>query len=311
MKKDIIYSLSGLYRDDFRVTGYRFGKGEKTCCIIGSLRGDEIQQLYMCGQLVKALTAVEKKGGFAHDREVLVIPSLNSFSTNIGRRFWCLDNTDINRMFPGDPEGETTQRIAAGVFEEIKQYKYGVQFASFYIPGVFIPHVRMMKTCKENTSLANLFGLQYVVLRTPIAMDRTTLNFNWQVSGTAAFSVYTNATETIDETSAELGVSAVLRFLSRMGVIKYRCHGGYMGTIIDEDDMMNVKSSAAGIFRGTHSVGDEVSRGDVLAQIVHPYEGGVVSEITSPTDGIVFFAHKKPLVTESTLAFKMIKRLHK
>lgn len=311
MKKDIIYSLSGLYRDDFRVTGYRFGKGEKTCCIIGSLRGDEIQQLYMCGQLVKALSAIEKKGDFAHDREVLVIPSLNSYSTNIGRRFWCLDNTDINRMFPGDPEGETTQRIAASVFEEIKQYKYGVQLASFYIPGVFIPHVRMMKTCKENTSLANLFGLQYVVLRTPIAMDRTTLNFNWQVSGTAAFSVYTNATENIDEDSAELGVSAVLRFLSRMGVIKYRCHGGYMGTIINEDDMMSVKSGSAGIFRGVRSVGDEVRRGDVLAQIIHPYEGEVVSEITAPSDGIVFFAHKKPLVIENTLAFKMIKRLHK
>lgn len=311
MKKDIIYSLSGLYRDDFRVTGYRFGKGEKTCCIIGSLRGDEIQQLYMCGQLVKALSAIEKKGDFAHDREVLVIPSLNSYSTNIGRRFWCLDNTDINRMFPGDTEGETTQRIAASVFEEIKQYKYGVQFASFYIPGVFIPHVRMMKTCKENTSLANLFGLQYVVLRTPIAMDRTTLNFNWQVSGTAAFSVYTNATENIDEDSAELGVSAVLRFLSRMGVIKYRCHGGYMGTIINEDDMMSVKSGSAGIFRGVRSVGDEVRRGDVLAQIIHPYEGEVVSEITAPSDGIVFFAHKKPLVIENTLAFKMIKRLHK
>lgn len=311
MKKEIIYNLSGLYRDDFRVTGYRFGKGEKTCCVIGSLRGDEIQQLYMCGQLVKALSAIEKKGDFAHDREVLVIPSLNSYSTNIGKRFWCLDNTDINRMFPGDPHGETTERVAAGVFKEINQYKFGVQFASFYIPGVFIPHVRMMKTAKENASLADLFGLPYIVLRTPTAMDRTTLNFNWQVSGTAAFSVYTNATETIDENSAEQGISAVLRFLSRMGVIKYRCHGGYMGTIIDEDDMMNINSSAAGIYRQVCGVGDEVHRGDVMAQIVHPYEGGTVSELRAPADGVVFFAHKKPLITESTLAFKLIKRLHK
>jgi len=311
MRKEVIYSLSGLYRDDFRVTGYSFGKGERCCCIIGSLRGDEIQQLYMCGQLVRILSQLEKKGDFAHDREVLVIPSLNSYSTNIGRRFWCLDNTDINRMFPGDPDGETTQRIAAGVFEEIRQYKYGVQFASFYIPGVFIPHVRMMKTCKENTSLANLFGLPYVVLRTPTAMDRTTLNYNWQFSGTAAFSVYTNATETIDESSAELGVSAVLRFLSRMGIIKYKCHGGYMGTIINEDDMMNVKSGAAGIYRGLCRVGSEAAKGDVLAQVIHPYEGTVEYEIKAPVDGIVFFAHQSPLVTQNSLAFKMIKRLHK
>ena len=71
---------------------------------------------------------------------------------------------------------ETTERIAAGIFKEICKYQYGVQFASFYISGMFIPHVRMMKTCKENTSLANLFGLPYVVLRTPTAMDQSTLN---------------------------------------------------------------------------------------------------------------------------------------
>ena len=105
MKKDIIFSLSSPYRDDFRVTGYRFGKGEKSCCIIGSLRGNEIQQLYMCSQLVKTLEALERKGDIAYDREILIIPSINSYGTNIGKRFWCLDNTDINRMFPGDPDG--------------------------------------------------------------------------------------------------------------------------------------------------------------------------------------------------------------
>lgn len=311
MRKEIIYSLSGLYRDDFRITGYRFGKGEKCCCIIGSLRGDEIQQLYMCGQLVRILAHLEKKGDFTFDREVLVIPAINSYSTNIGRRFWCLDNTDINRMFPGDSEGETTQRIAKGVLDEIRQYKYGVQFASFYIPGVFIPHVRMMKTCKENTSLANLFGLPYVVLRTPTTLDKSTLNYNWQLSGTAAFSVYTNATETIDETTAEQGISAVLRFLSRMGIIKYKCHGGYMGTIIDEDDMMTVKSGSAGIYREVCHVGDEVHKGQVLARIINPYEGATESEITAPMDGIIFFSHKKPLVSQDAPVFKMIKRLHK
>ncbi len=311
MKKDIIFSLSSPYRDDFRVTGYRFGKGEKSCCIIGSLRGNEIQQLYMCSQLVKTLEALERKGDITYDREILIIPSINSYGTNIGKRFWCLDNTDINRMFPGDPDGETTERIAAGVFKEICKYQYGVQFASFYISGMFIPHVRMMKTCKENTSLANLFGLPYVVLRTPSAMDQSTLNYNWQVGGTAAFSVYTNATESIDEDSAEQGVSAVLRFLSRMGIIKYKCHGGYMGTIIDEDDMMNVTCGAAGIYRSMHKSGDEVEKGEVLAQIIHPYEGAVICEVKAPADGILFFAHESPLVMENTIVFKMIKRLHK
>lgn len=311
MKKETIFSLSSTYRDDFRVTGYRFGGGEKACCIIGSLRGNEIQQLYMCGQLIKALSELEKKGDIAHGREILVIPSINNYAANIKKTFWCLDNTDINRMFPGDADGETTQRIAAGVFGKISGYRYGVQFASFYMSGEFVPHVRMMKTTKENTSLANLFGLPYVVLRTPIAMDHNTLNYNWQVSGTEAFSVYTNATEHIDEESAEQGVSSVLRFLSRMGIIKYRSHGGYMGLIIDEDDMMNVKSDAAGIFRAKRRPGDEVKRGDVLAEIIHPYEGEVISKVVCPGDGILFFAHKEPLVMQNTVVYKLVKRVHK
>lgn len=317
MKKDIIFSLSSPYRDDFRVTGYRFGsagrgaESGKSCCITGSLRGNEIQQLYMCSMLIRELSELEKRGEISHDCDILVIPSLNSYSTNISKRFWCLDNTDLNRCFPGRDNGETTERIAAGVFSEIKKYRYGVQFASFYIPGVFIPHVRMMKTDTENTSLANLFGLPYVVLRTPSTLDQTTLNYNWQLSGTSAFSVYTNATEDIDEDSARLGVGAVMRFLSRMGMIRYKCHGGYMGSIISEDDMLSVMSGAAGIYRPVKSAGDEVVHDELIAQIIHPHEGTVVSEIRAPADGIIFFAHKSPLVMQNNVLFKMIKRLHK
>ena len=311
LKKEIIYSLSGLYRDDFRVTGYRFGKGEKSCCIIGALRGDEIQQLYMCGKLVKILTKLEKQGDIAYDKEILIIPSVNNYGINVNRRFWCLDNTDINRMFPGDENGETTERIAAGVFREIQTYQYCVQFASFYISGTFVPHVRMMQTGKGNSSLANLFGLPFVILRKPAPLDKSTLNYNLQLSGTSAFSVYTETKEHIDEDSADVGVSAVLRFLARMGLIKYKCLGGSMGITINEDDMMNVRSSSSGIFRSVCEIGSEVSKGDVLAYIYHAYEGEIISEVTAPVDGIVFFAHHKPLIAERELAFKIAKRIHK
>ena len=310
LKKEIIYSLSGLYRDDFRVTGYRFGKGEKSCCIIGALRGDEIQQLYMCGKLVKILSRLEKQGDIAHDKEILVIPCVNNYGINTGRRFWCLDNTDINRMFPGDENGETTERVAAGIFREIKSYQYCVQFASFYISGGFVPHVRMMETGKENTSLANLFGLPFVVLRNPTPLDKSTLNYNLRLSGTSAFSVYTESKEQIDEGSANVGVSAVLRFLSRMGMVKYKSLGGSMGITVNEDDLMNVRSPSAGIYRSVCEIGSEVANGDLLAEIYHPYDGEIIGEITAPVDGIVFFAHQKPLIAERELAFKIVKRMH-
>jgi hypothetical protein len=213
-------------------------------------------------------------------------------------------------MFPGDPAGETTQRIAAGVFEKARGYRYGIQFASFYMAGDFIPHVRMMDTGHQNTSLANLFGLPYVVVRSPQPFDTVTLNYNWQLWDTNAFSVYTCATDSIDEQSAKQGVSSVLRFLTRMGVIKYASHGGFMSTTIKEESLMSIKTKDSGIYKLLKYPGEEGARDEPMADIIHPYEGSVISRVTAPVDGVVFFAHTAPLVIEGEVAFRLVKRFH-
>ena len=309
MTKEIVYKFESAYRGDFNVKAYHFNKGEKSCCIVGALRGNEIQQLYVCSKLIKALGELEKQCKISYGHKITVIPCVNPFSVNIGKRFWSNDNRDINRDFPGVTGGEPTQRIAAELTDAVRGYQYGIQFASFYIQGDFIPHVRMMETGMENTGLANLFGLPYVVKRNPSPFDRSTLNYNWQLSGTSAFSVYTNETENIDEASADLAVASVLRFLSRMGIIKYQCHGGYMATILEEETLMPVKSTVGGIYRRKKHPGDEVARGEVMAEIFDPYENNVIEEIKAPCNGIVFFAHKSPVVCESMVLYKMIKRL--
>ncbi len=58
---------------------------------------------------------------------------------NIHKRFWPVDNADVNRMFPGYDKGEATQRIAADIFEAVSSYDYGIQLASFYLRGKFLP----------------------------------------------------------------------------------------------------------------------------------------------------------------------------
>ena len=310
MKKEILFTLKSPHRDDMRITGYKFGKGDKAACIVGAIRGNEIQQLYTCSQLIKTLTKLEQRGAISKDREILVIPCVNPHSMNIGKRFWTMDNTDINRMFPGNINGETTEKIASGVFEQVKGYAYGIQFASFYMPGEFIPHIRMMETGYQSPSLANLFGLQYVLIRKPKPFDTTTLNYNLQLWNTNAFSLYTNATDQIDEVSAKHAVVAVLRFLTRMGVIKYNSHSGYIASVLQEEDLLSVKTTTGGIYRRLKNPGDGVERGDVLGEIIHPYEGEVLEQVISPTDGIIFFAHTSPLVMENVVAYKIIRRLH-
>ena len=310
MKKEVIYSLDSPYREEMNIRAYRFGHGKKAVSIVGSIRGNEIQQLYVCSQLIRKLTELEEAGAIVSGNEIMVVPSVNNYSMNIEKRFWAVDNTDINRMFPGYYLGETTQRIAAGVFEQVKDYDYGIQFASFYMPGDFVPHVRMMDTGRQNASLASLFGLPFVVIRKPKPIDTTTLNYNWQIWETNAFSVYTHETDTIDEVSARQAVAAVLRFLTRMGIIRYHNHSGYISTVFGEEGLTQVKSNVGGIYRRKKEPGDEVHMGDILAEVLHPYEGDVISQIISPTEGIIFFAHKKPLVTENEVIYKIIRRLH-
>lgn len=310
MRVEEIYSIKGPYREAMSVKGYYFGKGKKSACIVGSMRGNEIQQLYVCSQLVKAMEELEKKGAISADHEILIIPAVNTYSMNIEKRFWALDSTDINRMFPGYDEGETTQRVADGVFSKVKDYSYGIQFASFYTPGDFVPHVRIMDTGHSNESLSELFGLPFAVIRKPSPIDTTTLNYNWQIWDCSAFSIYTKETDCIDEKSAGQAVSAVLRFLTRMGIIRYHCHSGYIATLIREDELRTVRADAGGIYRRHAQPGDEVCMGEVMAEIIHPYEGYAMSQVVAPVDGIVFFAHKKPLVTQHEILYRLIKRLH-
>ena len=308
MIKENIYGFTSAYRGDYELSAYRFGKGEKSVCIVGALRGNEIQQLYVCSKLIKAFSELERQCKISFDHEIMVVPCVNPFSMNIGKRFWSEDNRDINRDFPGNPAAEPTQRIAAELLDSISGYKYGIQFASFYINGDFVPHVRMMVTGRENSELAESFGLPYVVLRKPSAFDETTLNYNWQLSGTNAFSIYTSETERIDEYSAKLAVNAVLRFLSRMGVIKYQCHGGFVSTVFEEDGLVSVKSGSGGIFRRLKKPGDKVETGELMGEILHPFENTVLEEIKASCGGAVFFAHKAPLAAEGVVVFKVLKQ---
>ena len=306
MKKKIIYELKGLYRDDLRITGYEFGKGEKSICIVGTMRGNEIQQLYCCSLLVKKFKQLENDGRIAKGHKILIIPSCNPYSINIQKRFWPIDNTDINRMFPGYDLGETTQRIADGVFKEIMDYEYGIQFTSFYMPGEFMPHIRMMDEGYSKVETALKFEMPYVVIRKVRPYDTATLNYNWQVWDTQAFSFYTTST-TIDRSSAGQSVLSIMKFLSSLGIIKYNhAESDKKSVVVSDTEMVSVQTAKSGIFEPLVKVGDAVKEGTPLANIVHPYDGEILETLFSPQDAKVFFMHNDPLTYANTSVVKLI-----
>ena len=303
MKKELLYEISSPYRDNFRIYGYRFGSGEKTLAIVGSMRGDEIQQLYICSQIIKELKHKEENGEIAEGKSIMVIPSCNAFSMNVSKRFWAMDSTDINRMFPGYDQGETTQRIAAAIFKAIEGYEYGIQMASFYLPGNFVPHIRLFETGYEDIDSARLFGLPFVTTHKPLPFDTGLLNYNWQIWNTKAFSFYSGHTQDIDQELSQQSIDAILRFMNKKGILSQRVRSlGYESMVFKEEDLKRVRAHRAGIFYPLVSEGAQVREGDTIARVISPYEGTVLDKITAPHNGIIFFIHNKPLIYQNTIA---------
>lgn len=319
MKIQTIFSMKSPYRDDFRIKAYTFGDGEQTLCIVGSMRGDEMQQQYVASRMVAILKTAEEEGLIEPGVSITVIPSANPSSINIEKRFWALDGTDINRMFPGYDQGETTQRIAAGLFEFIKTYQYGIQLASYYLPGDFLPHVSMIRTGFEDLEDARLFGFPYISIRQPTPFDTVLLNYNWQIWETKAFSLYSGTTDSINHEMADISTNAICRFLFKKGFVRpfkrLSVHKDEMivipegvteSVVIDQPELINIQAPHAGIFLVKCTPGQVVHKGDILALIMHPYEGRVVSQIAAPADGTVFFARNKSITFQNTLLFRII-----
>ena len=77
-----------------------------------------------------------------------------------------------------------------------------------------------------------------------------------------------------------------------------------------EEDLSDVTSMCGGIFRRLVNPGEEVHYKQPMAEIIDPFLGNVKETILAPTEGIVFFAHKDPLVHEGDTAYRLIHRLH-
>ena len=272
------------------------GDSPKRVCIVTGTHGDELEGQYVCFRLNQIIRAqLERLNG-----TVEIYPALNPLGIDSITRGIPTFDLNMNRIFPGDPQGAMP--------EQIKGYTYGIQLASFYISGDFVPHVRLMRTGYEDTEGAKLFGMPYITLRQPLPFDTTLLNYNWQIWETKAYSLYGGMNDGVESPITAEMIGTILRFAQRTGLSRKPVVGipDFNPQVIDESSFCSVRTPQAGIFYRLKGAGAKVQEGEPLARIIDPYEGSVRAEITSPTDGIIFFAHNKPLALANTLLFNIL-----
>ena len=83
----------------------RNGEGPRVLMMAGN-HGDEYEGQIVLGELLRTLDVVDVRG------RMIFLPSANFPATMAGTRTSPIDDGNLNRLFPGDPEGSVTSQIA-------------------------------------------------------------------------------------------------------------------------------------------------------------------------------------------------------
>lgn len=305
MKRLEILNFKSPNRGPLKVEGFLFGEDTEgpSLAIVGAMSGDHINQLYVASRLVEYLRQKEEEGKITG--KILIIPAVNTYALNMGETFWPLDKTDINMMFPGYAQGETTQRIAAKLFESLQGYDYGIILEGRRDQGSCLPYVKLIQSSYEDLDAAKDLGMRFIHYRKYNPIETVMLQYNWQLWETKAFSLVFGKNGTIDPATSSEVQEALIRFLSKRGILKVSVFCGFQSNIIEPEHIMVLKASRAGIFDSLVPSGSTVKKGDILGRITDALSGEKLEKIIAPIDGVLTCQYSYPLIFQNSIAFRI------
>ena len=231
--------------------------------------GDEYEGLIALLRLVRELEWTEVSG------RLIVIPFLNAPAVRAAERCSPIDQVNLNRAFPGDPDGGPTSMIAHMVEHVLlpgsdlavdlhsggKVSEYG-RCALVYRP-------QDEELYRANLEFAAVFGAPVTYLLSGMSDDRT---FS---TAAARQSVPCVATElgglgTLNRTGLELAEAGIRRLLNHVGFLKQaggnsqRPHSRFVKV---ESHDNNVYAPTRGLFQPCFEIGEEIKKGQVAGYL--------------------------------------------
>ncbi len=292
-------------REDFVLHAHRFGPAggdAPEVAIIAGLHGDEHNGIYVAARLVKRLSELPE-GAFGG--RVLIIPAVNVFGLNTGTRFWPFDDTDINRMFPGYGGGETTQRIAARVWETVAGATHLIDIHSSNEALREMPQVRLYEQDEAIVEEARAFGLPLIWRRTPNAAVANQLAYAFHAGVPNTYILQGGSARRINKRFADALVGGVARFLDRLGVTRglgeQHDPPPAPTQVVSRTDIGFCYAPDAGIFVTFAETGDTVTTGQALGEILSPLDGATLARVYAPGAGTVMSLRVTPVVYQNDL----------
>ena len=266
------------------VTVIRGRERGPTLFLTAAVHGDELNGVEIVRRVMTGLVAPDLRG------TLICAPVVNRFGFLTHTRYMP-DRRDLNRSFPGSPNGHAAARTAAILFREIvARSQYGVDLHTASARRTNLPHVRADMSVRKARRLARAFGTEIIV-------DSPGLPHTLRAAATRAGipTIIFEAGETFrfQRNMVDRGVKGIRNILAHLGMIDHAAKEARFQVIVKVSEW--VRSTRGGIADILVRPGEVMYSGHEIARITNPF-GREVSSVRSPLTGLVLGTSTVPMV---------------
>jgi predicted deacylase len=267
-------------------------KDGPTLLLNAAVHGNEVVGVEVVRTIVDEIDPNKLSGN------LLAVPIVNPMAFNSGLRWDPYDNVDMNRIFPGDPEGTMTERIANCFFSVfVRRADYVIDLHSAEFPDELIPHIRL-RVQRPTGGILELVASTGVNAVWKGPSVKGMLQTQAVEISVPCVTIEIGAAGLITERDVLVGTTAVKNVMHVLGMIE--------GTALIPDRQILLESNEAwvrspigGIFKPAIALGQFVEEGSVIGDIIDP-TSYKTEDIGSPLSGIVTGMSHQPIVRSGT-----------
>ena len=254
--------------------------GPTLLCIAG-IHGDETNGVHALMKLWAELEPDDVHG------RLVIVPVANPCAFRARQRRTPVDDEDLNRAFPGDTHGSSTQRLAAALTRSLVSPAVDFAFSlhSWYEFGMVMPYVEIsgpdMLTGRQSSQAASACGFD--IIRAD-GWQKGVFSQTVSEAGIPAMEAEIGGLGVTQEVYAGLYVDRTRRLMQFLGMLKAQVQGvPRVPRFVRHTD---IHSPAAGVLDVRVSLGETVEEGGSMATLVG-LDGRINHEIFCPTHATV------------------------
>mgnify|MGYP001813776777 CR=1 FL=1 len=262
-----------------------------TLCLTAAVHGDELNGIEMVRRVMHDLEPAKLSGA------VIGIPIVNVQGFRRGSRY-LPDRRDLNRYFPGNPNGSAAARIAHSFFNNVVAHCDAlVDLHTGSFERANLPQIRADLRNPDVMTLTQGFGSMVILHSTPAV---GTLRHAATRAGIPAVTLEAGGPSQLELNEVKLGVKGIETLVNTLGMMRKRRMWGEPEPVYYRSSW--VRADNGGILLSDVSLGSTVRRGDRLGTITDPMNNAR-SELRSPYSGRIIGMARNQVVMPGFAAF--------